>query len=407
MTSMPVRHDGRAAPALESETQGKVPILVFGAWAALLLNVLPFLDLPVLVPIPGTVGRILTQGALPLALVLALAANRVGILRRSVFLGLLSVLALATLMASLHNEFPVGSVYRSLRLIGFISVLWLLTPWWGRSDMLLLRCHLRCVWLILVTVLAGAVLDPGDAFALNGRLGGALWPIPPTQVGHYAAVATGSAMVLWLCRVIPGTWALAGIAVGGSLLALTHTRTAVLAMFVGVLIAGVSLFFGHVRVRRTSALGAALAVLVVSVFTRELSSWAVRGQDTEDIGQLTGRTKVWSAVFAEPRSAIERVFGSGLTDQSFGGLPIDSDWVSAYVDQGWLGVALHGSLLLVLLVMAAVHERGPQRAMALFLVVYEMVASVTETTIVSPSPYLLELALAASLLAQLPSRRPG
>ncbi len=273
--------------------------------------------------------------------------------------------------------------------------------------MLLLRCHLRCVWFILVTVLLGAVVNPGNAFAFDGRLSGALWPIPATQVGHYAAVATGSAMVLWLCRVIPGRWALAGIAVGGPLLALTHTRTAVLAMFVGVLIAGASLFFGHVRVRRTSALGAALIVLVVSVFTRELTSWAVRGQDTDDIGQLTGRTKVWSAVFAEPRTEVERIFGSGLSDQSFGGLAIDSDWVSAYVDQGWFGVALHGALVLVLLMMATLHERGPQRAMALFLVVYELVASVTETTLVSPSPYLLELAVAASLLSRLPSWRLG
>ena len=404
---MPVRHDGRVAPALRSKTHGQVPLLVLCAWGALLLNVLPFLDLPVLVPIPGTVGRLVTQGTLLLAFVLALAANPAGILRRSVFLGLLSVLAFFTLMASFHNEFPVGSVYRSLRLIGFISVLWLLTPWWGRSDMLLLRCHLRCVWLILVTVLVGALVDPGDAFALNGRLGGALWPIPATQVGHYAAVATGSAMVLWLCRVIPGRWALAGIVVGGPLLALTHTRTAVMAMFVGVVIAGASLFFGHVRVRRTSALGAALIVLAVSVFTRELTSWAVRGQEADDIGQLTGRTKVWSAVFAAPRTEMERIFGSGLSDQSFGGLPIDSDWVSAYVDQGWFGVALHGALVLVLLMMATLHERGPQRAMALFLVVYELVASVTETTLVSPSPYLLELALAASLLARLPSRRLG
>ena len=41
MTAMPVRHDGRVAPALQSTTHGQVPILVLGAWAALLLNLLP------------------------------------------------------------------------------------------------------------------------------------------------------------------------------------------------------------------------------------------------------------------------------------------------------------------------------------------------------------------------------
>lgn len=392
---------------LRSSTHGQVPVLVLGAWAALLLNALPFSDMPLLIPIPATLGRMLAQGALPLALVLALAANPRGIVRRSIFLGILSLLAVVTLMVSLHNDFPVGSVYRAVRLVGFVLVLWLLTCWWGRSDMLLLRCHLRCVWFILVSVLLGAVLSPGNAFIFDGRLSGAIWPVPATQVGHYAAVATGSAVVLWFCRVVPGRWALVGVAVGGPLLALSHTRTAVLAMLVGVLIAGASLFFGHVRVRRTSAIGATLALLVASVFTRELTSWAMRGQNTDDIGQLTGRTKVWSVVFAEPRSMVERFFGSGLSDQSFKGLAIDSDWVSAYVDQGWFGVTLHAALVLVLLMMATLHERGPQRAMALFLVVYALVASVTETTLVSPTPYLLELALAASLLSRLPSWRLG
>ena len=238
---------------LRSSTQGQVPVLVLGAWAALLLNALPFSDVSSLIPIPATLGRMLAQGALPLALVLALAANPRGIVRRSIFLGILSLLAVVTLMVSLHNEFPVGLLPPCVGLVGFVLVLWLLTCWWGRSDMLLLlRCHLRCVWFILVTVLLGAVLSPGNAFIFDGRLSGAIWPVPATQVGHYAAVATGSAVVLWFCRVVPGRWALVGVAVGGPLLALSHTRTAVLAMLVGVLIAGASLFFGHVRVRLTS-----------------------------------------------------------------------------------------------------------------------------------------------------------
>ena len=56
--------------------------------------------------------------------------------------------------------------------------------------------------------------------------------------------------------------------------------------------------------------------------------------------------------------------------------------------------------------MAAVRERGLERAIALFLVVYELIASITETTLVSPSPYLLELTVAASLLARRAPWRP-
>ena len=37
----------------------------------------------------------------------------------------------------------IGTDYRAFRLIGFRLVLWLLTPWWGRRDLLLLECQVR------------------------------------------------------------------------------------------------------------------------------------------------------------------------------------------------------------------------------------------------------------------------
>ena len=55
-------------------------------------------------------------------------------------------------------------------------------------------------------------------------------------------------------------------------------------------------------------------------------------------------------------------------------------------------------MLLLLLAMVATHVRGPRRAVALFLVVYCVVASITETGLGDASPYLLDLVVAASLL---------
>ena len=135
-----------------------------------------------------------------------------------------------------------------------------------------------------------------------------------------------------------------------------------------------------------------------ALFISPLTVWLLRGQSADEANKLTGRTDVWSAVADLERPWIEDLFGWGLSDQSFGGLPIDSSWVATYVDQGWLGVGVQAAVLLLLLLMAVVHRPGPERAIALFLVVYCMVASVTETGLGAPSVYLLDLAVAASLL---------
>jgi hypothetical protein len=65
-------------------------------------------------------------------------------------------------------------------------------------------------------------------------------------------------------------------------------------------------------------------------------------------------------------------------------------------------------LLLFLFVVAYFQPRGPQRALALFLATYVLVASLTETGLSQPSSYLLEVTLAASLIVRpLAGRRPG
>ena len=74
-------------------------------WAALFANVLAFSGLPTLIPIPTTVGQLITQGALILAFLLALLANPQGVIRPSLFMVLLTMLAVVALMVSIHNQF--------------------------------------------------------------------------------------------------------------------------------------------------------------------------------------------------------------------------------------------------------------------------------------------------------------
>jgi hypothetical protein len=142
-----------------------------------------------------------------------------------------------------------------------------------------------------------------------------------------------------------------------------------------------------------------LAVAAATFFAPLIINWLWRGQTMEEAVQLTGRTKVWSAVFAMQRPWLEELFGSGLSNKSFNGLAIDSNWVAVYLEQGWFGIFVDAALLLVLILLAVTHRRGIRRAVALFLITYCLVSSISETGLGDASPFLLDLVVAASLLA--------
>lgn len=374
-------------------------------WALLLLNVLTFYaGAPHILPIPSAIGKVITQFALVAAFALVLTVNRPASVRPSVFVLLMVLLAAEALLTAPWAEFLSGAVFRSGRLLVFVAVLWLLTPWWGRRDLLLLRTHLTLVWMVLGSVVVGLLVAPGLAMT-DGRLTGVVWPIPPTQVGHYAAAAAGLSTVLWLSGLLRRDLALAAVVVAIPLLLLTHTRTALLAMIVGTLFAGLSLFMTRSRVRRAFAVGIGVFAIGAVTLSSLITTWLARGQDSADLSALTGRRMVWEAVIDKPRSTFELLFGFGLSNKSFNGLPIDSNWLATYFDVGLVGIAINVLMLLFLLVAVCFRSQGPERALALYLVIYCVVASFTETGLSDATPYLLELTLAACLLAPRIGRR--
>jgi hypothetical protein len=403
MTTFPLRSaSGQGGPAAAGPLlRGPAPI-----WLALYANVLTFMGPTLLMPLPTPVGQLITQAMLPLALVLALLANPGVVLRMNFLLVLFTVMAVLALMVSLHGEFVIGSTYRAVRLVLFVCVLWLLTPWWGRKDMPLLRVHLTCLRLVTASVLIGGALAPGAAVSTEGRLKGTFWPIPPPQVGHYAAILVGVTVVLWFTGSVQGRTTMLTLVGGGAALLLSHTRTALAAMLVGLVVAGISLFVGHARVRRTAVVSAVVAVVAGTLLGSVIRDWLARGQDSKNMSQLTGRTKVWSAVANYQRNWLQECFGIGLSNKSFNGLPIDSNWVATSLELGWAGMAVQVAFLLSLALTAVTRPRGPRRAIALFILGYCLVASFTETGLGDASPYLLDLVVAASLLAR-PVRSPA
>lgn len=381
-------------PALAGPSLGS-PLLV---WIALFWNVLSFIG-PSALPFPGVLGQMIAQGMLPLALLLALLANPRGIIRPNLILAILSAMAVMALMVSLHNEYLAGATYRAVRFILFVAVLWLLTPYWGRGELPLLRAHLICLRGVVAVVVLGAILLPGNAFNDQGRLVGAIWPIPAPQVGHYSAVAIGLTLVLWFCGRASGRATLLTVGGAAAALLLSHTRTALAGLLLGLLVAGGSLFVGHTRVRRTAAVVSTAVILAAIPLGSAIVSWLGRGEDAENTLTLTGRTKVWTRILDEQRTPLETALGTGLTDKSYDGLPIDSSWLATYLELGLAGLALQTLLLIAVLLIGVRRPSGPRRAVALFLVTYCVVASFTETGLGDASPYLMELCVAGSALA--------
>ncbi|MGO8864040.1 MAG: O-antigen ligase family protein [Acidimicrobiales bacterium] len=380
---------------------------VFAIWCLLFFNALTPIQGSI-VPIPHRVAQLLTQGSLAVALVLALTVNPRMRIRPNWFLGLYTLLAVTSLTMSVRLV-GLGTAYRSVRLVGFLAVLWLLTPWWGRRDLTVLRCQMRFLLIILASVVLGLFISPGKAMP-GGRLSGTIWPIWSTQVAHYAAEVAGLTVVLWLSRLVTGRRALMLAVPAVVVLVLTHTRTALLAMLVSLLVAGVSLFSARRRVRQTFAAALIVLVAVGVPAAPYLTHWLARGENSQQLQDLTGRTKAWSAALAVQRPTTNVIFGSGLSNDAVNGspnaaengLPIDSSWISIYQDQGIVGEVLVGAMFLLLLVLAFTRARGPTRALALYLIVYAMIAGISESGLGGASQYLLDLSVVASLLT-LPS----
>ena len=208
--------------------------------------------------IPSAVGKGITQGALLAAFLVALAVNRRLIVRPNVFLCLVSLLVIEALITSLQAQ-HFGTVYRTFRLAGFVATLWLLTPWWGRRDLLLVRCHLAALPVLLGSVLLGLLVVPGHALpgqahrrdlanpahrggALRGgydRAGGrALALRPSARPGHPSSSSLWR-QPSWSSRTRGLPWS---------------------AMVAGILVAGLSLIVAKARVRKLFVAGAAVAV---------------------------------------------------------------------------------------------------------------------------------------------------
>jgi hypothetical protein len=384
-----------AAPAAAG-----TPRIVGVVWGLLVLNTLGSAGAKTIVPLPRSLIQMVTMGALVAAFALALAVNLRLRIRPSAYLLLLSLLLVTSVLSSAHLESGFGALFRCFRLTLFVGTLWLLSRWWDGS-LTFVRYHIRAYFAVLGSVAAGLVVSPGAALPdlYGGRLVGALWPLTPPQIGQYAAVIIGLTVLLLMGRRTDRTSAAVVIVPSFVLLALTHTRTATLGLLLGLALGIGSLILTSAAARRFFSWAVLVGAVGAVGFAGALQTWFLRGQTKENFSSLTGRAKVWDALLAAPRTTSEQLLGVGLGDKSFGGLPIDNSWLAVYNEQGLIGVGLVAVIIVVLGGVALLRPPSLQRACAIFLISYCAIASYTEAGLGDASPYLLHLALAASLLA--------
>ncbi|WTW81083.1 O-antigen ligase domain-containing protein [Streptomyces sp. NBC_00009] len=376
------------------------PRIVGIIWGLLVLNTLGSAGAKTIVPLPRSLIQMATMGALVAAFALALAVNLRLRIRSSAFVLLLTLLLVPSVISSVDLESGFGALFRCARLALFVGTLWLLTRWWD-GGLTFVRHHIRMYFAVLGSVAAGLVISPGAALPdlYGGRLVGALWPLTPPQIGQYAAVIIGLTVLLVLGRRTDRTAAAVIIVPSFVLLVLTHTRTATLGLFIGLALAIGSLLLTSAAARRFFTWTVVCATVAAVGFSSALQAWFLRGQSQENFANLTGRAKVWDALLAAPRTTLEQLFGMGLGDKSFDGLPIDNSWLAVYQEQGLVGAAVVAAIILVLGGVALLRPPSLQRACAIFLISYCAIASYTEAGLGDASPYLLHLAVAASLLA--------
>lgn len=387
-------------PAWSGSDQ-RTPRLVGAAWALLFVNTLGFGgSANAVLPISRSLFQAVTMGSLVVAFCLALLLNPRVRIRPVPYLLLLSLLLTVSIASSITWQSGGGALLRCARLAVFIATLWLLSRWW-RGDLTFVRYTVRVLGAFLLTVVLGIIIAPGNALGgadENGRLVGVLWPMHAPQVGQYGAIVAGLVILLWLVGYIGRTNAILIVSGSVALLLLSHTRTATITLLVAVAGACLSLWSRDRRIRRAMAVGGLCAGLATVLFSTALMEWFQRGQDSDQFENLTGRQVVWDALLGEERGPFMTVFGTGLSDKSYDGASIDNSWLAVYDEQGILGLVIVTAVLLSLLAAAMLRPATPERACAIFLILYCVVSSYTEVGLGDASAFLLYLAVAASLL---------
>jgi hypothetical protein len=398
-------------------------VLAVTVWVLVVLNVQPWVQRPDSPQGQAAVESNMSKGVVLAAvfmLAATLAAPHFRARMPATYLLYFAYLSVAAATA-FHLSDPVPPLLRVGRLGLAVAIPLLLWRWLGGRPDTFLGSHRIAYLLLTVVMLAGLAAAPSAAwdegsFGGGGRLQGVFLPTYPTGVGEIGAILAGltvTALAFHRIRRLPG-----GILVGLglSLIVLSRTRTAAVALLIA-LFAAFCLTRRYRRGRR-----GLVAILLVVAFAAPLAapiqSWILRGQDAEQFSSFTGRTRAWSAVVEQQASVRTYMVGHGLGNKGvllrrgegdIDVMAIDNGWLSLFWETGLFGVALVLAALVAAIITVCRAPTPYVRAAAGFLVSYVLLASFTESGLSDLSSHTLHIlvAVGAAFADRISVRREG
>ncbi|GAB3531978.1 membrane protein [Arthrobacter tecti] len=387
------------------------PAFVFLTWLVLILNVQPWMREDPLSTV-DTSAALKGITLVTWALIVLLAIPPRSSLRIPVPLLFFGAYGAYLVLIAMAQANPIEGALRSMRFsLALLLVVMIWTLVRGRPAMLI-RAGMLAFAVLAGTVVLGLVLSPsqawldGEPFGAGGRLMGAYLPMMPPRVGEAGAILAGLAVILWADRRVSVTLLLPALSAGIALILLSRTRTAALALILGLAVAFALSSRSRLGKRGLLSLGATVAGALP--FAGPVLDWAMREQDIEMIGKLSGRTSVWDFILSRDLESGVWLFGHGLGHKrivlrrgegDIASVPIDNSWISTYWETGVVGVTLIALALLAAVIYTVRTPDVLARAASLFLITYVLIASINESGLSDLSSLTLLIVLAVSISA--------
>lgn len=242
----------------------------------------------------------------------------------------------------------------------------------------------------MLLLTAFSIVTGLGSLADTGRLYGGLPPLNANEICLLISVP----VVLLFWKVVNGAAKRAEYVAIFPLVGivwLTGSRTGLAALIVVLAL----ILLMAPRVPTPVVVGLALAIpaiIYVTFFTPLVGDFASRGEDTASVTTLNSRTVAWQAAFDYPDTLAETLVGSGLSLKQ---IPVtamyrneqilDSTWVSALLQVGYLGVALL-LLFVVSSFIRALQLPRPRRSLVLGLLILVIMVSVLESGMFDTTP---------------------
>lgn len=370
---------------------------VGGLYVLLIVSVIPWRSATIY---SGGVDAVVVAKALIAVIALGATVALAAKTRERVAVGIApaGVIAVA-LLVSVLGSVLAGNDSATIVLVGrmfvvMATILFLLTtvPW---------VTSIACLLSAMAAVAVVAAITGLPSLASTGRLGGGIPEIHPNELAGLVAAPVIGLVVLMLRNGVR-VWRLLGTAVLLGIAVASGSRTGLLAIIVGIVVA---VLVNGIRDRSVLYLllgGLPLGYAIAS-FTDVFGSIATRAGSNDTSTALDSRFDVWRVVIGWDWGEWQKWIGIGLSAKK---IPVDikwrdeqvldSSWASLLAQTGLIGTALIGALIVWCVASALTSSR--RRWLVTPLLTLVIIRSVTESGLIDSATAFILFFVVASLL---------